>query len=107
MDFRYLGCGDTSQYEVDFYPLDISPYGVVGMAGNQIEFIYDYLDWEYYSSSLLVDPMGATSGTYFVARGSRANDPLDEFRLTYRRGGSSGGGFRDFSIRCVMDYTRF
>ena len=43
---------------VDTYPGGQSPYGVYDMAGNTIDWIYDWFDASYYSTSPPQDPVG-------------------------------------------------
>ena len=62
--------GDTNQ--VGSYPAGASPFGVLDMAGNVSEWVQDYYDADYYSSSINNNPTGpAARTTYFnrVVRG--------------------------------------
>lgn len=43
---------------VDAYPKGQSPYGVFDMAGNTIDWLFDWYDPEYYSKSPLHNPIG-------------------------------------------------
>ncbi len=43
---------------VDAYPGGQSPYGVFDLAGNTIDWLYDWFDASYYSNSRLEDPIG-------------------------------------------------
>jgi formylglycine-generating enzyme required for sulfatase activity len=43
---------------VNAYPKGQSPYGVFDMAGNTIDWLYDWYDPEYYSKSPLNNPIG-------------------------------------------------
>ena len=46
-----------------------SPYGVMHMAGNAAEWVYDYYDPEYYRVSQISDPQGPEKGEVHVFRG--------------------------------------
>ena len=46
-----------------------SPYGVMHMAGNAAEWVYDYYDEKYYSKSPVTDPQGPAEGERHVFRG--------------------------------------
>ena len=59
--------GDTSA--VGSYPVGASPYGALDMAGNVWEWVNDWYDGSYYSSSPDSNPQGPAAGTYRVLRG--------------------------------------
>jgi formylglycine-generating enzyme required for sulfatase activity len=62
------GCiGDTS--EVGSYPAGASPYGVMDMAGNVLEWVNDWAGENYYSVSPGSNPQGPATGEYRVLRG--------------------------------------
>ena len=54
---------------VGSYPAGASSYGVMDMAGNVSEWVYDWYDAAYYSLSPATNPYGPTTGTYRVIRG--------------------------------------
>ena len=67
--------GDTSQ--VGAYPTGASQYGALDMAGNVWEWVNDWYDDTYYSTSPYANPPGPVTGTYKVLRGGswlRSND---------------------------------
>lgn len=86
------------------YPTGASPYGVLDMSGNMIEWVNDWYSEEYYANSPYDNPTGPTSGTSKVLRGGSffdfmtlsersANHPE---KLTF----SFGVGV-DFGFRCA------
>ena len=74
--------GDTSA--VGSYPAGASPYGVLDMAGNVTEWVNDWYDASYYSSSPLSNPTGPTTGTSKVLRGGSWNDFNNYLRVASR-----------------------
>jgi eukaryotic-like serine/threonine-protein kinase len=60
--------GDTAK--VGSFLGDISPYGVMDMAGNVSEWVNDWYRKNYYSNSSLQNPLGPPSGEYRVIRGA-------------------------------------
>ena len=59
--------GDTSK--VGSYPVGTSPYGTLDMTGNVWEFVSDWYDESYYSTSPRQNPTGPASGSARVIRG--------------------------------------
>ena len=65
---NYQHCvGDTSR--VDSYPTGASPYGVMDMAGNVWEWVYDWWQVDYYRNSPSNNPAGPATGDNRVLRG--------------------------------------
>lgn len=56
--------------------------GLYDMSGNSIEIVRDY--WYAYSESSEINPVGATSGNYYVARGGRYSSDAQSTTTTYR-----------------------
>jgi len=55
---RNVDDGYAQTSPVNAYPKGQSPYGVYDMAGNTIDWLYDWYDPEYYSKSPLNNPIG-------------------------------------------------
>jgi len=70
--------GDTSQ--VDSHLIGASQYGALNMAGNVWEWVNDWFDDTYYSSSPYANPPGPVTGSSKVLRG----DSWDFFDLSLR-----------------------
>jgi len=81
---RVSGCcvGDTA--EVGSYPTGASPYGVLDMAGNVLEWVADWYGYTYYSTSPVSNPSGPASGRYRVLRGGGWSIYWPSMRLAYR-----------------------
>ena len=92
--------------EVGSYPAGASPYGVLDMAGNMLEFVFDWSSDDYYSSpEATVDPQGPAQGSGRVVRGgswARA----DSFALTTRRVVVEEATYgNDIGFRCAANVT--
>lgn len=77
--------GDTSR--VGSYPLGISPFGALDMAGNVWEWVADYYDPYYYAKSPDMNPSGpSNSGLNYlrVIRGGSFQDDLLSLRIANR-----------------------
>jgi formylglycine-generating enzyme required for sulfatase activity len=61
------GYGDVAP--VGSFPAGASPYGIYDMAGNVLEWVQDWMNQSYYSSSPYENPRGPASGTRRVIRG--------------------------------------
>jgi formylglycine-generating enzyme required for sulfatase activity len=63
----------------------LSPYGLVHMAGNVAEWVFDVYDTEYYSTSPIDDPDGPEEGKFHVFRGgSYLSKGPDELNTSWR-----------------------
>jgi formylglycine-generating enzyme required for sulfatase activity len=84
--------GSTTQ--VGSYQDGVSPYGVLDMAGNVMEWVGDWYDEDYYGSSPYENPMGPSSGRYRDLRGGSWAGKERYVRSAYR-------------YRYYPDFTRY
>ncbi len=101
---KYLG-GCSGFISVDFvgsFPAGASPYGVLDMAGNVLEWVSDWYDEMYYSYSPDENPTGPVSGTTKVLRGGSWGDNVWSLRASNRYANEpvNSGHFSGF--RCVI-----
>lgn len=61
--------GNAPVKMVGSYPLGASPYGVLDMTGNVVEWVNDWYSEEYYANSPYKNPTGPPTGTSKVLRG--------------------------------------
>ncbi len=78
----YFCVNDTTQ--VGSYPDGASPYGVLDMAGNVWEWVNDWWQPDYYSSSPDINPTGPSSGYSKVLRGGGWGGNWDSLRTANR-----------------------
>jgi len=65
---NYLECGGGPQ-AVGSHPSGASPFGLLDMAGNAVEFTSDLYSPTYYGESPATNPTGPTQGDAYVGRG--------------------------------------
>ena len=92
--------GDTSA--VGSYPAGACPYGALDMAGNVWEWVNDFYDRSYYSSSPASNPPGPATGNERVLRGGSWNADPTAVRSAFRfQWGSPDSKFSDMGFRCA------
>jgi serine/threonine protein kinase len=95
--------------DVATYPAGASPYGVLDMAGNAWEWVYDGYDENYYASSPKENPTGPSNALERVLRGGGYTqikpDGAPEYTTTFRLASSPETEDPDFGFRCVKDVT--
>jgi len=101
------GCSQALD-PADSHPAGASPYGAVNMAGNAGEFVKDWYDPDYYSTTAAAgpDPQGPASAVvynWFVLRGAGLAFP-DAYNRTSTRtaiGPKDDAWSTDSGFRCV------
>lgn len=80
-NFCDTGCPHPSEAELSFddgyrdtapvgsYPAGASPYGILDMAGNVLEWTSDWYNANYYANAPYKNPLGASAGTKHPIRG--------------------------------------
>jgi formylglycine-generating enzyme required for sulfatase activity len=91
--------GDTSA--VDTHPAGASPYGVLDMAGNVLEWVNDWYDGGYYSTSPGSNPPGPAAGESKVLRGGRWNVTDRNLRAASRIYTYPATRYYSVGFRCV------
>ncbi|MCY1056455.1 SUMF1/EgtB/PvdO family nonheme iron enzyme [Nannocystis sp. SCPEA4] len=95
---------------VDAHPRDISPYGVIGMAGNVQEWVQDWRGKTYYAECPAVDPPGPKSADadsdYKIVRGgywdSSTKEGNTRTSVALRRWDTVDGGTKGrIGFRCA------
>lgn len=82
---------------------DKSPFGVMDMGGNAIEWCRDWFDQYYYSKSPQVNPAGPSTGSQRSMRGGGWGQPRQVCRSTYRDRERLMDVDGDFGFRCVVE----
>ncbi|MEW5938984.1 MAG: formylglycine-generating enzyme family protein [Chloroflexota bacterium] len=84
------------------YPNSASPYGVLDMAGNVFEWVFDWYDANYYNNSPIQDPPGPDAGLYKVTRGSSFESEPGQIPSAIRHFLAPSYSRRDTGFRCVV-----
>jgi formylglycine-generating enzyme required for sulfatase activity len=77
-----------------FFP---NGYGLFDMIGNVDEWIADYYDSDYYSTSPNLNPLGPSTGSNHLMR--------EGISLAYRRGNPSNEAWNTYGIRCAQSIS--
>jgi formylglycine-generating enzyme required for sulfatase activity len=97
---QYGDCGGAT-VAVGSRPAGASPYGTLDMAGNVWEWVADWYDPSYYSSSATQNPQGPDSGERKVFRGGSWGYPAAFVRASDRaRNRPTYAGF-NVGFRCA------
>lgn len=86
---------------VGSYPTGVSPTGCLDMAGNVWEWVNDWYDAAYYSSSPTNNPPGPVSGTNRVLRGGGWDNGSSYARCAYRSYTTPTGRGNNVGFRCA------
>ena len=95
--------GDTSQ--VDAYLTGASQYGALNMAGNVWEWVNDWFDDTYYSSSPYANPPGPITGSFKVLRGGCWTYPGIGLRVANRHNYVPPLVTTNFGFRCAASLS--
>lgn len=101
---NFKGCTAAAESSaVGIHPDNISPYGVMDMAGNVSEWVSDLYLSNYYASSPSSNPTGPGSSEFQLVRGGSWNSEVEDLRgqnrIRTERNFSSGS---DIGFRCVV-----
>lgn len=100
--------GDKYEFTapVSNFPASASPYGVMDMAGNVEEWIYDWYDKAAYRRGPKRNPKGPDSGSMRVLRGGSWYDTNWKYlRCAGRPRGIPDSGTSFIGFRCAQDVT--
>jgi serine/threonine-protein kinase len=103
-DFSNMDVDDGYEFTspVGSYPEGASPYGVMDMAGNVWEWVFDYYGEAYYRSSPSSNPDGPSTGMFRGIRGgSWSNSPALN-RAAYRGKADPNHSYDKIGFRCGL-----
>jgi formylglycine-generating enzyme required for sulfatase activity len=98
---NYSSCA-AAALPVGSLPDGASPYGALDMAGNAYEWVLDWYQIDYYSSSPHESPQGPKSGIQRVGRGGSFRGGPQLVRCAHRNRLDPGGSLSDIGFRVVM-----
>ena len=99
-----VGYYDGSNHEGTYQTVDgRSSYGAHDMAGNVYEWVNDWYDENYYTTSPYNDPQGPTTGSGRVLRGGSFLYSSKSIRASNRGGRMPDNGFNGLGFRCAWD----
>lgn len=99
----YVDDGYMTSSPVGIYPNGASPYGVLDMAGNVTDWVYDWYDENYYSYSPYENPTGPTEGEMRVHRGASWYSGFTNQRSTARNMNLPTHKHDHGGFRCVFN----
>lgn len=82
---------------------DVSAIGCIDMAGNVMEWCFDYYSKTYYMFSPRENPQGPPTGVFRVARGGSYQSTMIDARCAHRLFFKSDRFAPDLGFRCVKD----
>ncbi|MFN8435393.1 MAG: formylglycine-generating enzyme family protein [Anaerolineales bacterium] len=98
---NYSNCyGRTTN--VTTYEAGKSPFGVLDIAGNVFEWVYDWYDANYYATSPADNPTGPQTGQYRSIRGSSFETAEEQVLSAIRRFNEPTDSGRDIGFRCAV-----
>lgn len=87
---------------VGSFPEGASPYYALDMAGNVAEWVADWYDENYYSTSPLRNPSGPSNGIEKVERGGMWLLEAEDLRTSIRGRNSPDFTYHGLGFRCVL-----
>ncbi|HOW51864.1 MAG TPA: formylglycine-generating enzyme family protein [bacterium] len=93
---------ENDSHEVGSISKDASPYGVMDMLGNVVEWVQDWDDGKPYPSSPQENPQEPESGTFKMIRGASFGTWGYSIRITYRGSNLPYGKFSGNGFRCAQ-----
>ncbi len=101
---KFSGSGNTDGVDNS---LDISVYGVLGLASNVREWVYDWYDDTYYLNSPSFNPLGPTTGDYRVLRGGAFvyEGPVEQL-AAHRESAEPDYSTYYIGFRCALDASK-
>ena len=97
-----LGAAPGDTEEVGQYQSGISPYGVLDMAGNVLEWVADWYDESFYQITPNSNPIGPSLGQYRVLRGGSWSRYASLARSANRYSEMPETIKSDIGFRCAM-----
>lgn len=88
--------------DVTKYEAGASPFGVLDMAGNVLEWVNDFYGEYYYDSAPAENPTGPASGESRVVRGSGFETGFEQAISGIRHPAGNAFHNRDLGFRCVV-----
>jgi formylglycine-generating enzyme required for sulfatase activity len=103
-DCRKANCGRCADrpFVVGSHPDGASPYGVLDMAGNVMEWVADWYAEDFYSRSPDRNPQGPDAGDRLVARGGSFSCNQKGVRCACRNGYDANYSSNNIGFRVVM-----
>jgi eukaryotic-like serine/threonine-protein kinase len=87
---------------VGSYPAGASPFGILDLAGNAAEWVFDYYDAHYYKYSEKVNPTGPSIGKFHLLKGGSWYSGAVNNRVANRIDNSSPNAIHQvYGFRCV------
>ena len=90
-----------STARVGQHPDGVSPYGIHNLAGNVMEWVLDFYDPDFYTSSPNRDPQGPASGQQRVARGGHYLAPREAVTVSVRVSNQPNTRSQLLGFRCA------